>query len=96
MQVLFTQIRDFFKSVHPIVKQIFRYGMPTVLGIYAAAGICRMLVGIAGNGDKLLYVSEELCLCGKECFGIIALGGLLLQLFLAAYTYDTNEELFKK
>lgn len=96
MQALFTQIRDFFRSFHPLVKRIFRYGAPTAFGIYAAAGVCRLLVGISGNGDRLLYVSAELFACGKECFGIVFIGGLLLQLFLQAYAQDFGEELFKK
>ncbi len=96
MQALFTQIFDFFKGFHPTVKRVFRYGIPTVFGIYAAAGICRALAGVAGDADRLLHVSEELLVCGKECFGIVFIGGLLLQLFLTAYSRDTGEEFFKK
>lgn len=96
MQALFTQIHGFLSSFHPLVKRILRFGAPAVFGIYAAAGICRLLVGIVGNGDRLLYVSAELLACGKECFGIVFLGGLLLQLFLQAYQKDTGEEIFKK
>lgn len=96
MQALFTQIRDFFRSFHPIVKKVFRYGAPITLGLYLSAGVCRMLSGTAGNADRLLHVSDELLLCGKECFGIVFIGGLLLQLFLQAYIQDFGEELFKK
>lgn len=95
MQALFTQILDFFKGFHPIVKKIFRYGAPITLGIYLSAGVCRMLSGVAGNADRLLRISDELLACGKECFGLVFVGGLLLQLFLAAYIRDTGEDLFK-
>lgn len=96
MQALFTQIHDFFCGFHPLTKRIFRFGAPTVAGLYAAAGICRLLTGLAGDADRLLRVSAELSECGKECFGLIFVGGLLLQLFLQAYRYDTGEEIFKK
>lgn len=95
MQALFTQIRDFFRSFHPIVKKVFRYGAPITLGLYLSAGVCRMLSGLAGDADRLLRIGTELLACGKECFGIVFVGGLLLQLFLTAYVCDTGEDLFK-
>ena len=96
MQALFTQVHKFFCEFHPLSKHIFRFGVPTVFGIYAAAGVCRMLVNYAGDADRLLRVSAELLECGKDCFGLVFVGGLISQLFLQAYIYDTGEEIFKK
>lgn len=55
-----------------------------------------MLVNYAGDADRLLRVSAELLECGKDCFGLVFVGGLISQLFLQAYIYDTGEEIFKK
>lgn len=88
MQALFPEIRKFLKSFSPVTRCILHYGMPVVLGMLLSSAACRLLAGTIGNFDKMLRVSEELFLCGKELLGAVGVGALVVQLFLSAYAYD--------
>lgn len=88
MQALFPEIRRFLKSFSPVTVRILRWGMPLVLGMLLSGFVCRLLAGTVGEFDKMLRMSEELLLCGKEMLGAVGVGALVLQLFLTAYAYD--------
>ncbi len=96
MQALFIKFQTLLSHFHPLVKGILRFGTSVILGLYLSAGICRLLAGTAGDGDKMLRVSTELLLCGKETVGVVFIGALVLQLFLTAYVYDFGQDVFKK
>lgn len=93
MQALFQDLQKFFKCFQPAVLKILRYGMPIVLGLFASAAVCRLLTGVIGNFDKMLRLSSELFVCGKEMLGAVAVSALLLQMFYIAYAYDHGEGL---
>ena len=41
--------------------------------------------------DKMLRLSSEFLLCGKEMFGAVVVSSLLLQLLCMAYAYDHGQ-----
>lgn len=93
MQVLFAKLREFFGCFQPVVRKILRYGMPIVCTLYAGAFFCRAAAGTIGDGDKVLRLSCELFVCGKEMLGAVVIPALLLQIFYIAYAYDRGESL---
>lgn len=92
MQALFPEIQKFLKSFSPVTRRILHYGLPVVLGLLLSALACRWLAGTVGEFDKMLRMSEELLLCGKEMLGAVGVGALVLQLFLTAYAYDHPQD----
>lgn len=92
MQVLFIQLRDFLHAFCPAAKKFFRYGLPTACGIFCSGLVCRVLLGTLGNFDKMLRVSNELLLCGKEMLCAVLFSALVLQLLHMAYVYQYGDE----
>ena len=88
MQALFHEIHSFFKAFHPFCKRILKWGSPLVFSLFVAAGFCRLAAGQIGVYDKMLRLSSEFLLCGKEMFGAVVVISLLLQHLCMAYTYD--------
>ncbi|MGN0571255.1 MAG: hypothetical protein ACI4K9_03650 [Candidatus Fimenecus sp.] len=88
MQALFTEFRIFLTDFCPAARKFFRFGVPTACGLFLSAFICRLLLGVLGNYDKMLRVSAELLLCGKELFSAVLFSVLLLQLLYMAYVWD--------
>lgn len=95
MQALFMDLRAFLRSFCPAARKFFRFGVPTVAGMFLAALCCRLLLGTFGNYDKMLRIYEELLLCGQELFGAVFVSGLVLQLLYMAYAFDSGEYLQK-
>lgn len=93
MQALFEELQSFFSCFQPTVRKILRCGMPIVLGLFSSAAVCRLLTGHIGNFDKMLRISSELFICGKEMLGAVGITALLLQMFYIAYAYDHGESL---
>lgn len=93
MQALFRDLQKFFRCFQPAVLKILRYGMPIVLGLFASSAVCRLLTGTLGHFDKMLRLSSELFVCGKEMLSAVAVCALLLQMFYIAYAYDHGENL---
>lgn len=91
MQALFHEIHSFFKAFHPFCKRILKWGSPLVFSLFVAAGFCRLAAGQIGVYDKMLRLSSEFLLCGKEMFGSVVVFSLLLQLLCMAYTYDHGQ-----
>ncbi|MGN0520509.1 MAG: hypothetical protein ACI4LB_07175 [Candidatus Fimenecus sp.] len=88
MQALFTEFRIFLTDFCPAARKFFRFGMPTVCGLFLSAFVNRLLLGVVGNYDKMLRVTQELLLCGKELFGAVLFSVLILQLLHMAYVWD--------
>ena len=91
MQALFHEIHSFFKAFHPFCKRILKWGSPLVFSLFVAAGFCRLAAGQIGVYDKMLRLSSEFLLCGRETFGAVVVSTLLLQLLCMAYTYDHGQ-----
>lgn len=91
MQALFTEFRLFLRDFCPAARKFFRFGAPAVVGVYLSAFTCRLLLGTVGNYDKMLRLSEELLLCGKELFGAVFFSVLFLQLLHLASVWDYGE-----
>lgn len=91
MQALFHEIHSFFKAFHPFCKRILKWGSPLVFSLFVAAGFCRLAAGQIGVYDKMLRLSSEFLLCGRETFGAIVVSSLLLQFLCMAYTYDHGQ-----
>lgn len=91
MQALITEFRAFLGSFCPAARKFFRFGMPTVVGVYLSSLVCRLFLGVFGNYDKMLRISDELLLCGKELFGAVALSVLILQFLSMLYAMDSGE-----
>lgn len=91
MQALFTEFSAFLHDFCPAARKFFRYGVPTVIGVYLSAFICRFLLGTIGNYDKNLRLFSELMLCGKELFGAVFFSVLFLQLLHLAYIWDNGK-----
>lgn len=93
MQALFEELQSFFSCFQPVVRKILRCGSPVVFGLFLSAAVCRLLTGTLGNFDKMLRISSELFICGKEMLGAVGITALLLQMFYIAYAYDHGESL---
>lgn len=91
MQALFHEIHTFFRAFHPFCKRILKWGSPLVFSLFVAAGFCRLAAGQIGVYDKMLRLSSEFLLCGRETFGAVVVSSLLLQLLCMAYTYDHGQ-----
>ena len=91
MQALFHEIHSFFKAFHPFCKRILKWGSPLVFSLFVAAGFCRLAAGQIGVYDKMLRLSSEFLLCGRETFGAVVVSSLLLQFLCMAYTYDHGQ-----
>ena len=91
MQALFHEIHSFFKAFHQFCKRILKWGSPLVFSLFVAAGFCRLAAGQIGVYDKMLRLSSEFLLCGRETFGAIVVSSLLLQFLCMAYTYDHGQ-----
>lgn len=62
-----------------------------MFSLFFAAGFCRLAAGQIGVYDKMLRLSSEFLLCGRETFGAIVVFSLLLQFLCMAYTYDHGQ-----
>lgn len=91
MQALFHEIHTFFRAFHPFCKRILKWGSPLVFSLFVAAGFCRLAAGQIGVYDKMLRLSSEFLLCGRETFGAVVVSSLLLQFLCMAYTYDHGQ-----
>ena len=91
MQALIKEIHTFFRAFHPFCKRILKWGSPLVFSLFVAAGFCRLVAGQIGVYDKMLRLSSEFLLCGKEMFGAVVVSSLLLQLLCMAYAYDHGQ-----
>jgi len=95
MQALFADLRAFLHSFCPAARLFFRFGTPTVAGLYLAALCCRLLLGVLGNYDKMQRIYEELLFCGQETFSAVFFSVLVLQLLYMANAFDNGDSLQK-
>ena len=91
MQALFTEFRNFLTDFCPAARKFFRYGIPTACGLLLSSVVCRFFLGTIGQYDKMLRLSAELFICGKELFCAVLFSVLLLQLLHMAYVWDYGE-----